>query len=353
MAMTRYSLKLLLITVLLGSAAALAEDNRKQAMHACIDADSPPASVVAGCSQLLDSEPALTTQLRLNAHMQRAVAYDRLGEYNLAIDEFGRAIKMAPTSTRLHQYLGVTYIQLGNFRKAVRALAEAIELDGNNAQAYFYRGFSYAKMDQHDRAVADYNRALELQPDFPAVASHRGQSYMRLGDCERAVIDFDASIELAATDGLVYWNRAECHFDLGHAEAALQDHRRSIELMSDNADVHNASCWTKGLLGDGAGALVDCNEALRLQPGVAAYHDSRALAYYQLQQYELALADAAAAMQDPGWEVYLLRAAIYQRQGELKLAKADYRKARRLQRDKPLLQQRIRALGWESGTIGE
>jgi tetratricopeptide (TPR) repeat protein len=336
---------------LLSVFSAAAQDNRKQAMIACLEAEGAPESIVAGCSWLLESKNQLTDHLRLSAYLQRAVGYNHLGDFPLALEDIDRAIEMSPGASKLHQFRGVTFIQLGEYSRAVRALTRAIELDEQNAEAWFYLGLSHAKLEDYEQAIADYSRAIELQPDFPTAINNRGESYLQIGDCERALIDFNTSLELIPDSGLAYVNRAECHYQLGNAEAALADHRRSIELISDDANIYNLSCWTKGLLGHGESALADCNEALRLEPGVAAYRDSRALAYYRLEQFDLALTDAMAAMEAPTWENYILRAAIYQRQGKEKLAEADYRKAKRLQRDQEKLQQRVRVLGWESGKI--
>jgi tetratricopeptide (TPR) repeat protein len=331
--------------LLLSSGSGGAQDNRKQAMLACLAEDGPIESIVAGCTWLLESGDTLSLNMELSAYLNRAVALNRLGEHALAIEDIDQAIEIAPDISRLHQFRGVTYTELGKYKKSVRNHSKAIRLDKNNAEAYFYRGFSYSKMKDHRKAIADYNRAIDLQTDFLTAINNRGQSYLEMGDCENALIDFNASLELAPNSGLAHVNRAECRYALGEVEGALEDHRKSIELMEDNADAHNASCWTKGLLGDGEGALADCNEALRLEPGVAAFHDSRALAYYRLQQYDLALEDEMEAMAEPSWESHILRAAIYQQQGKVELAKADYRKAKRLQRDKSKLEQRIRVLG--------
>jgi tetratricopeptide (TPR) repeat protein len=339
------------VMALLSVFSVAAQGNRKQAMIACLEAKGSPESTVTGCSWLLESKNQLTDHLRLSAYLQRAVGYNRLGELSLAMEDIDRAIDMSPNASKLHQFRGVTSIQLEDYSRAVRALTRAIELDEHNAEAWFYRGLSHARQKDYEEAIADYSRAIELQPNFPTAINNRGESYLQIDDCERALIDFNTSLELIPNSALALVNRAECHYELGNAEAALADHRRSIELVSDDADIFNASCWTKGLLGDGEGALADCNEALRLEPGVAAYHDSRALAYYRLEQFDLALTDAMAAMEAPTWENYILRAAIYQRQGKEKLAEADYRKAKRLQRDQAKLQQRVRVLGWESGKI--
>ena len=99
------------------------------------------------------------------------------------------------------------------------------------------------------------------------------------------------------------------------------------------------------MLGDAESALKDCNEAIRLAPDVPAFYDSRALVYYQMQDYEQALVEENRSMTEASWENYILRAAIYHRLGETKLARSDYRAARKHQKDREELKLRLSRLG--------
>ena len=46
----------------------------------------------------------------------------------------------------------------------------------------------------------------------------------------------------------------------------------------------------------GGSKLADCNEAIRLEPNVAAIFDSRGLTYLKLGRWELAIADFSVAL---------------------------------------------------------
>lgn len=54
----------------------------------------------------------------------------------------------------------------------------------------------------------------------------------------------------------------------------------------------NRRCWDRAVLGElEAAALADCNEAVRLDPNVAAIVDSRAFTYLKMRQWDSAIAD--------------------------------------------------------------
>ena len=58
----------------------------------------------------------------------------------------------------------------------------------------------------------------------------------------------------------------------------------------------NERCWTRAIVGQLQSALANCNEALRLQPNVAAIFDSRAFAYLKMGQWNAAIADYNSAL---------------------------------------------------------
>ena len=65
--------------------------------------------------------------------------------------------------------------------------------------------------------------------------------------------------------------------------------------------VWNRRCWDRAVLGElEAAALADCNEAVRLDPNVAAIVDSRAFTYLKMRQWDSAIADYDSALRhDP------------------------------------------------------
>jgi tetratricopeptide (TPR) repeat protein len=317
--------------------------SRKKAMHLCLDEVS--AQTIKGCTWLIESGDDISLVLRANAYLRRAVAEDLGGEFDAAIDDYSQAIRLAPEEARLYQFRGAVWGQKGNYKKAIRDHNRALKLDPNRSEAWFYRGFSYSRLDKYEKAIEDYSRALELDPGFSRALNNRAHSYIALGDYDKALPDLNTAIQLKPQYALAYANRADCHYELGDYTAAMNDHRTSIELDPDNADLYNSSCWTQAITGDGQAAMPDCNEAIRLQPEVPQFYDSRALAWYQLGEYGKALADAERAMAEPDWEVYILRAAILENLGRQKAATADYKKARRLQRDRNELEKRISVLG--------
>jgi tetratricopeptide (TPR) repeat protein len=72
-----------------------------------------------------------------------------------------------------------------------------------------------------------------------------------------------------------------------------------IRLRPDG-ETYNNRCWTRAALGDLQGALKDCDEALRLKPGLAIALDSRGLVDLKLGRNAEAIKDYSASIdKDP------------------------------------------------------
>jgi tetratricopeptide (TPR) repeat protein len=70
-----------------------------------------------------------------------------------------------------------------------------------------------------------------------------------------------------------------------------------IQKNPGNADVLNSACWIRAEKGEQLDAAVtDCNESLRLKPGVANTLDSRAFAWFRKGNFPQGIADANSAL---------------------------------------------------------
>jgi len=337
--------------ILLLPAAICAQESNSQALHMCLDGDPLPRhaegqqSILAGCSYIIDAGDKFSPGSVTNAYLRRASAQLAAHNYELAIEDYNELIDRVPNESRVYRYRGIAWSNLNQHSKAIRDYGRALKLSPDDAQAWYLRGFAFSRKDKHQRAIKDYSRAITLMPEFMSAYNYRGHSYVILQDCDKAIEDFDKTIALKPDHALAYADRAECHDIRGHEQEALADYASALALAPDNPDMHNFVCWAKALAGDGEAAMPHCNQAITMAPEIPEFYDSRALAWYRLGEYDNALADEERSMREPSWENHALRAAIYFQAGELKTAKKDYKKARKLQRDRKQLQKRFSQLG--------
>ena len=76
------------------------------------------------------------------------------GDADLAIDDFDRAIKLAPDHVGALYSRGLTYSNKGQWERAIKDYDQAIKLSPNNVMAITNRGNAYLALKQYDRAIA-------------------------------------------------------------------------------------------------------------------------------------------------------------------------------------------------------
>ena len=89
----------------------------------------------------------------------------------------------------------------GQYNLAISDYDKAIRLKPDFVTAYGNRGEAKRLLCQYDAAIIDCNEAIRLKPDYPNVYATRGRARVHLGDIEGAKFDFQTALELAKQQG--------------------------------------------------------------------------------------------------------------------------------------------------------
>ena len=157
----------------------------------------------------------------------RGVAYDNLGQYDLAIREYDEAIRLKPSDARAYYNRGLDYANKGQFERAIQDYDHAIRLGPGNADCFVSRGVAYDGQGQYDRAIQDYDQAIRLKPDYALAFVNRGIAYANKEQYDRAIRDYDEALRLNPND-------ADALYDRGQAKRAAGD------IAGGDADIAKA-----------------------------------------------------------------------------------------------------------------
>lgn len=149
------------------------------------------------------------------------------------------------------------------------------------AEDYFQAGNEARQRGEIDKAIENYNQAIKLNPDHAGAYNNQGIAKAILGDYLGAIEDYDQVIEL---------NR-----DI--AELLRNDNRVSA-LSRNIAVTYSNRGNAKVALGDYRGAIEDCDQAIKINPGEAN-------AYYNRGNANACLGDHDAARRDYGQAIIL------------------------------------------------
>jgi tetratricopeptide (TPR) repeat protein len=99
------------------------------------------------------------------AYYNRGNANSRQGHYDLAINNYTKAIELDPNYIDAYLNRGNAYFEKGRIRLAIADFDQAIELSPRYASAYNNRGMAYYSQGVKNQAIADIKKALELGLD--------------------------------------------------------------------------------------------------------------------------------------------------------------------------------------------
>ena len=165
------------------------------------------------------------------AYNGRGAAYGQLGQLERAIEDFDESVRLVPKSAQAYVNRGGAYAGLGQFQQTIKDIDISLRFMRNDDAAYYHRGVAYARLDQPKRAIKDFNKAVRLKPNDNASAyCQRGAAYADLGQFQQAIKDSDEAVRQDPQDGVVFASRAYIYTLMGDQAEAQRDGDRALEL---------------------------------------------------------------------------------------------------------------------------
>ncbi len=199
------------------------------------------ASFFATC-RLGQSVPGLVHPMVSSVLHDRGAAYISLGQSELAIRDFTKAIELEP---KCEYYLdrAFIYLQGRDWDRAIGDLTEAIRLDSAVAKCWHRRAIAYLGKGEADCAIADCTRVIQdmpsptsaagpLPPVYADAYADRGTAFFMKKEYARAIADYTEALALEPRLALVYEGRARAYRAIGDRQKATRDEQRARELSS-------------------------------------------------------------------------------------------------------------------------
>jgi tetratricopeptide (TPR) repeat protein len=127
------------------------------------------------------------------------------GIIDRAIDDFSTAIKLNPENPVYYRERGRAYNWIDKDDKAIDDFDSAIRLNPNYVVVYNSRGILYAKRNEDSLAIVDYSKAIQLDPNFIYAYRNRGGVYARNNEFGKAISDFETALQIDPNDADAKW----------------------------------------------------------------------------------------------------------------------------------------------------
>jgi len=218
----------------------------------------------------------------------RGIANLGLTNYDDAVACFSEALtysgwRVDELDFDVNYYLADAYEKLHDYQSAIDTYSAIIGLRDKDVMAHYRRGADYLKIGNHDSAVEDFNRALELDSDnydlrievagrlSEASYEDEGQRYLEdfLVEKEKKLSSFDK--------GRIYFYMGDYEQAKGYFEDARDDDDQNTILLLGK---------TYEMLGDYNYATSTYQNYLTKHPEAAVIYNQLGLSRLEAQDYE-------------------------------------------------------------------
>jgi tetratricopeptide (TPR) repeat protein len=203
-----------------------------------------------------------------------ALCWRQAGYYQNPIVLFRRNVDLYPDSWGARQMLGNALMKQGKPKEALVEIREALRMAPSAKKCQFYvrshLGITLADLGQWDEALAQTNMALTLMPDQDEALINRARIYMETRRLDKAAADFSKELARQPNDPYSLSCLGNVRRKQGKLDVACELFARAVAVDAGNADLRFNLGAGLAQKGDVAGAIVQFQEALRLNPAMTA-----------------------------------------------------------------------------------
>ncbi len=279
--------------------------------------DSPEAICLRSCiepSHEIAIE-SLTTAIEMapeftEAIVERAVRKGFLEDWESALTDLNRAIKLKHGGDRVYGLQSISLYHLDRYAESESALTRAIELNPGQIDWWYNRAVVRVFQNKHAEAIKDSTRAIEIDPQYEFAYVTRARGKDGLGDFEGALNDYNLAESIDPSNPDIFSERCQMHIKLGNVPEALADANTLIGMSPGSARSYLRRAQVYLLTGQWDEAIEDLNTSDELGPDDYTTRYLIATAYFKsnrLDEAEQAY-DIASALNPTEYDSYLYRA---------------------------------------------
>ena len=221
--------------------------------------------IILDCSALLASGNLKGDNIPY-AYWHRGWAYYQTKQYQLAMNDYNRAISLLPTVAEFYGERGMLWIDLENSERALPDFDQAVLLKPGYALAFLNRGIALYKLKRPNESLVAFNKALELDSSLARAYEYRASINEGRADWRAVYDDGNKLINLQPNYRMGYEYRGHAYLEAGQQQAAINDFTKSISLDPTAIYGYRMRGRAYYLLNQYDSAMADYQAALRIDP---------------------------------------------------------------------------------------
>lgn len=168
------------------------------------------------------------------AFRMRALAHEKRGEYQRALNDFSFAIQIENNADD-YAKRGLLNGKIEKFDEAIKDLSKAIELNPEWVDYYLKRAQIYFLMEKYDDALKDASTAQDLNAIIPDPYTLSATIYLKMGKFDEALDQIDSAINFAPEEAQLYATRGLIYYKLNKSGEAIADLKKAADMGFDEA----------------------------------------------------------------------------------------------------------------------
>jgi tetratricopeptide (TPR) repeat protein len=169
--------------------------------------------------------------------------------------------------------LGILLAEKGDQAGAIEDYRRALALAPAYAYAHYNLGNSLMETGRAAEAAAEYREALRFRPEDASIHFNLGNALAALGRRSEAAAQFRETLAIDPGRADAWFNMADALLQAGEPAKAADAYSNAVRIRPDFADARVNYGNVLAQLGRYADAVAQLREALRLQPGAADIHN--------------------------------------------------------------------------------
>lgn len=207
-----------------------------------------------------------TSNAKPEVWIERGNQLWRLEQYAEALTAFDQAIKLNPEFVHLAWYgKALVYDAQEDYSKAESALQKVVQLTPTYKPGWQLLSVVYRKLKQPEQALVAINKALQIEVNNAQLLNEKGGALTDLRLYPEALVATDAAIAQAPRSAF-YVNRGMLLMRMGRYEEALATVNQALEIDPSLAAAYTNRGTAHQLLRRFDAALADYQQAIQLDP---------------------------------------------------------------------------------------
>ncbi|MBU0503705.1 MAG: tetratricopeptide repeat protein [Candidatus Omnitrophota bacterium] len=222
-------------------------------------------------------------------YVSRGIVYIQRKEFDKAMFDFNRALRIDNNYPQAHNGQGVVYGNRGEYESAVSAFTRALNLDAKYAEAYCNRGLAYTAKKDYVKAEEDFNRVLNVYPNYTPAYISLGKLYSQTNKYLEALAQYNNALRLEPASLEVHSAIIALYSDMGENDLVIEFCRKALDIDPKYAPAYINLGVAYGMVGDFMNAIKYSKMGVALDQNSALAHYNLSVAYYYIREYALAI----------------------------------------------------------------